>query len=282
MPGSWLHVLPTVLTIRFSMLRWSLFLLAIGCAVGRAASLPANVTLNLGSGVTMDFVLIPAGTFLMGSGPDVGDSDETPQHRVTIAQPFYLGCCEVTQRQWTELIGSNPSRFPGATRPVENVSWNDCQRFLAALAKKTGRAAALPTEAQWEYACRAGSTTRWYFGDDERAIGAHAWVGANAHGATHAVGTKPPNAWGVYDLCGNVWEWCADWYGRPDPATVAIDPVGPAAGTARVLRGGAWGDDANQARSAYRNSMGPDQHNPGTGFRCVLLTGAAPSPPLSP
>ncbi len=236
-----------------------------------AAEPPAAASIDLGGGVSMEFVLIAPGKFVMGSEPDAGERDETPAHRVVITRAFYLGKYEVTQRQWTAVMGDNPSQFQGASLPVDSVSWDDTQRFLGQLAAKTKRQFALPTEAQWEFACRAGTSTHWYFGENETALPEHAWVGANARQRTHAVGGKPANPWGVCDLYGNVWEWCADWYANPYPAAEAVDPAGPATGAARVLRGGAWGDDASLARSAYRNSMGPNQRNRGTGFRCVLL-----------
>lgn len=235
------------------------------------ATLPRTVVLGLGPGVTMSFVLIEAGSFVMGSDPNFSDGDETPAHRVTLTQPFYLGECEVTQEQWVAVMGANPSKFRGARNPVENVSWTDCQRFLTKLSRQAGRDVRLPTEAQWEYACRAGTTTRWYFGDDEAALPRYAWCGSNAKGTTHSVATRPANPWGLHDLYGNVWEWCADWYARHYFPDDAIDPTGPATGDARVLRGGAWGDSAEQIRSGYRNSMGPGEHNAGAGFRCVLI-----------
>ena len=153
---------------------------------------------------------------------------------------------------------------------MDNVSWNDCQRFLAQVRRTTGRVVRLPTEAQWEFACRAGTTTRWYFGENEKAVRSHAWSGENAGGMTHPVGVLSANPWGLHDLYGNVWEWCEDWYTAHYSAGDARDPAGPPAGDARVLRGGAWGDAPDQTRSAYRNSMGPDNHNAGTGLRCVL------------
>jgi formylglycine-generating enzyme required for sulfatase activity len=243
----------------------------------RSASAPAptpkTTTLDLGRGVTMEFVLIPAGSFVMGSDENTGEGDESPAHRVTITRPFYLGKTEVTQEQWTAVMGTNPSALRGAQLPVDNVSWNDCQRFLAQLGAKTGRKFALPTEAQWEYACRAGTTTPWSFGASEGAAPAHAWLAENASGAAHPVGTKPPNAWGLHDMHGNVWEWCADWYAKhtyDDKNTV--DPAGPAAATgSRVLRGGAWGDAPDGVRSAVRNCLGPAETHDGIGFRCVML-----------
>lgn len=242
-----------------------------------ATSLPPTRVIDLGGGVTMEFVLIPAGSFEMGGDPNFSDGDETPQHRVTLTRPFYLGRTEVTQEQWAAIMGSSPSKFQGARLPVETVSWSDCQRFMRGASEKTGVRFALPTEAQWEFACRAGTSTRWSFGDEETALGNHAWIQLNAHGSTHPVQTKPLNPWGLADMYGNVWEWCADWYSMHYPAEAQVDPKGPATGDARVLRGGAWGDDATSARSTYRNSMGPDQRTPGAGFRCALLLEPEPA-----
>ena len=234
-------------------------------------ALPATTTLDLGEGVTMEFVLIPSGTFMLGSPQEAGDGDESPLHQVTITRPFYLGKHEVTQTQWLRLMGTKPSNFQGPQRPVDSVSWHDCQRFLKKLQTATGRAVTLPTEAQWEYACRAGTTTPWSFGEEPARASAHAWCEANSGGTTHPVGGKQPNAWGLHDLHGNLGEWCADWYANPYPKGDATDPSGPPAGDSRVVRGGAWGDHPLNVRSAYRNANGPDGANNGIGFRCVLL-----------
>jgi formylglycine-generating enzyme required for sulfatase activity len=231
---------------------------------------PHQLVLKLGDGATMTFVLIPSGRFLMGSDPAFSDGDETPQREVTLAKAFYLGITEVTQAQWTAVLHGNPSHFPGADRPVENVSWNDCQQFLQAASALTKRTLRLPTEAEWEYACRAGTTGRWYFGEHEQPLAQHAWYTVNADGATHPVRSLKANPWGLYDVYGNVWEWCADWYSPHYPAQAETDPTGAARGDARVLRGGAWGDDDTVVRTGYRNSMGPDTRNSGAGLRCLL------------
>ncbi len=247
--------------------------LAFAAAVTLAAAAPpSRASVDLGGGVTMEFVLVPAGDFIMGSDENTGDGDESPQHKVTFTRPFYLGKFEVTQEQWSALMGGNPSEFHGPHRPVDNVSWNDCQAFLARLSAKTGRRFALPTEAQWEYACRAGTATPWSFGERETDAADYGWLAANSGGATHPVGEKKPNAWGLHDMHGNVWEWCADWYEKHAYAASDVtDPTGPAASTSRILRGGAWGEHPNNARSAVRNCIGPDTHHNGTGFRCVML-----------
>ena len=252
--------------------------IAIGFAIAFAAACRAatppptpTTTLELGRGVKMEFVLIPAGAFVMGSEENAGEGDESPQRRVTLTRAFYLGRFEVTQAEWEAVMGANPSEFRGALRPVDSVSWDDCQRFIAKVKAKTGRVLALPTEAQWEYACRAGTGTAWSFGAEEAAAVAHAWLAANAGGATHPVGEKHPNPWGLYDLHGNVWEWCADAYEKHAyRGGDVVDPRGPAASPGRILRGGGWGEHPNQARSAVRNCNGPDGRHNGIGFRCLL------------
>lgn len=220
----------------------------------------------------MVFNLVPAGSFIMGTDENTGEGDESPPHEVQITQPFYLGRFEVTQAQWRRIMGSNPSHFQGDTLPVDSVSWNDVQQFLGKLAQKTGRRLALPTEAQWEYACRAGTVTPWNFGREASAAVKFAWLDENSEGKTHPVGEKKPNGWGFYDMHGNVWEWCSDWYAKHAyPNHEDINPTGPPQGESRVLRGGAWGDSTDGARSTVRNCCGPAVGNPGTGFRCVLL-----------
>jgi formylglycine-generating enzyme required for sulfatase activity len=218
----------------------------------------------------------------MGSLENSGGDDESPRHAVTISRPFYLGQFEVTQEQWQAVMGSNPSHFHGLQRPVETVSWNDCQRFLARLGARTGRRFALPTEAQWEYACRAGTVTAWSFGDRDDRLADYAW-GRNAGGTTHRVGAKRPNAWGLYDMHGNVAEWCADGYAKhayPDHAATDPREPPPAAGGSAVFRGGAWGDDSDMLRSSYRNCNGPDGATAGVGLRCVMQ--AEDAPPARP
>jgi formylglycine-generating enzyme required for sulfatase activity len=260
-----------------------------GLAFAGADSSPASKTrdssgrrtearLDLGHGVAMDFVLIPAGSFVMGSPEEAGDGDESPPHKVTLTEPFYLGKYEVTQQQWETVMGANPSRFKGAKLPVESVSWNDCQRFLAALQlSHTGRQFSLPTEAQWEYACRAGTMTRWSFGNDEALLNDYAWWQGNSGGVTHPVGEKKPNAWGLYDMHGNVGEWTADWYAKHayDRGDVTDPHQAAMSGHSPVWRGGAWGDNPNFLRSAARNVNGVDQGHHGLGFRCVMRAIAA-------
>ena len=202
----------------------------------KVAALPGpkkSLAIDLGGGVTMEFVLILPGSFTMGS--DKGQqSDEKPAHKVTLTKPFYLGKFEVTQEQWEKVMGSNPSNFKGPKLPVEQVSWNDCQSFLAKLQEKSnGQKFALPTEAQWEYACRAGSTGDYCFGDGDANLGEYAWYSSNAGNQTHPVGGKKPNAWGLYDMHGNVCEWCNDASGSYSSGAVS-DPMGASSGN-RVL-----------------------------------------------
>jgi formylglycine-generating enzyme required for sulfatase activity len=158
--------------------------------------------------IGMEFVLIPSGSFMMGADKNFEDAsdDETPRHRVTISQPFYLGKYEVTQGEWAEVMGSNLSRFKGRSNPVENVSWDDAIEFIRRLNQKEGHCRyRLPAEAEWEYAARAGSASTYSFGDDAGQLGRYAWYGGNSGDSTHPVGQKEPNAWGLYDIHGNVW-----------------------------------------------------------------------------
>ncbi|WP_168119877.1 formylglycine-generating enzyme family protein [Paenibacillus sp. HB172176] len=239
-----------------------------GIAEG-ATDLPHHVSLDIGKGINMEFVLIEPGTFPMGSS--VAEEDEAPEHPVAISQPYYLGIYEVTQEQWVAMMGNDPSTFKGGKRPVDRVSWEDSQIFINKLQEKTDREFALPTEAQWEYAARAGTNTRWHFGDTESKLGDYAWFEGNSNDETHPVGQKEPNAWGLYDMYGNVQEWCKDWYGAPYAKEKASDPQGKASGDSKVLRGGAWGDDFTMVRSTYRNANGIDAKTSGTGFRVVMM-----------
>lgn len=201
------------------------------------------------------FVLIPAGTFMMGSpkAEPGRDSDEM-QHRVTISKAFDMQTTQVTQKQWKTVMGNNPSRFfkYGDNYPVEQVSWNDVQRFIKKLNRMDGGGKyRLPTEAEWEYACRAGSTGRFCFGDSDNELGSYAWYEANSGRSTHPVAQKKSNAWGLYDMHSNVGEWCQDWKGEY-PSGSVTDPKGPSSGSYRVYRSGCWYCDAGSCRSAGR------------------------------
>lgn len=221
-----------------------------------------SLALDLGSGVKLELVLIPAGEFLMGSPDLEADrlSQEGPQHRVKISKPFYMGKYEVTQAQWQAVMGSNPSSFKGDSNlPVESVSWEDCQEFCRKLSQKTGQPIRLPTEAEWEYACRAGTTTPFSFGNtiatSQANYDGRASYGSGSKGEyrerTTRVGSFAPNAWGLFDMHGNVWEWCQDCYGSYPLGTVT-DPSGDSARSPfRVLRGGSWLNHPRHCRSAY-------------------------------
>lgn len=223
---------------------------------------------------SMEFVLIPAGEFQMGSNDE--QDNERPVHQVQISQPFYLGKYPVTQAQWQAVMGKNPSYFKGGffrkgdpNQPVETVSWNDVQEFIRQLNKKEGlESYRLPTEAEWEYAARAGSTTKYSFGNDEKQLTEYAWYSENSGGKTHPVGQLKPNAWGLYDMHGNVWEWVQDWYAGYSAEAVP-DPQGPSSGSHRVLRGCSWYSGALYCRSAFRNSDAPEDRLNNLGFRLL-------------
>ena len=267
---------------------WCLTVLVFAAACGARADTrpsskeeakpPKELSLDLRGGINLELVFVPAGDFLMGK-PD-SDKDalgsEKPQHRVRITKPFYLGKYLVTQEQWQAVMGENPSKFKGPKNPVEQVSWDDCQRFVKKLGANITRPEghfALPTEAQWEYACRAGSTTQYCFGDDESQLGDYAFYKKNSDGKSHPVGQKKPNAWDLYDMHGNVWEWCEDWYNnRYYSKSPTDDPVGPSAGSIRVIRGGSWACEARACRSAVRLFDTPrDRREFDLGFRVAIV-----------
>jgi formylglycine-generating enzyme required for sulfatase activity len=219
--------------------------------------------IDLGKDVKLEMVLVPAGKFKMGSpASEKGRSDDETQHEVTLTKPFYMGKHEVTQEQWESVMGNNPSsRTKGAKLPVTNVSWEDCQEFIKKLNAKTKGGYRLPTESEWEYACRAGTTTAYSCGDNLKKSD------ANIDGdSIKAVGSYRPNAFGLYDMHGNVWEWCNDWYGSLQDGEVT-DPKGAATGSSRVLRGGSCNGDASLARSSGRNVLSPTFRSNGLGFR---------------
>ena len=220
---------------------------------------------DLGAGIKLDMVLIPAREFQMGSPEsEKYHQDNALQHEVTLTKPFYMGKYEVTQEQWESVMGNNPSsRTKGAKLPVTNVSWEDCQEFIKKLNEKTSGGYRLPTEAEWEYACRAGTTTAYSYGDNLTKSD------ANIDGdSIKAVGSYRPNAFGLYDMHGNVWEWCNDWYGSLQDGEVT-DPKGAATGSSRVLRGGSFINDVSAARSSLRFVGTPTFRGTDLGFRLV-------------
>ena len=184
--------------------------------------------------------------------------NERPAHVVTLTKPFYMGKFTVTQEQYQQVMGTNPSNFKGKDNPVEMVSWDDAQEFCKKVNAASAQAVRLPTEAEWEYACRAGTSTKYYSGDSEEDLKRVAWYYANSGNTTHPVGQKEPNRFGLYDMHGNVWQWCQDWYGEYKADAVA-DPQGSAQGAYRVLRGGSWSDNPGYCRSAYRGWVRPGQ-----------------------
>jgi len=228
----------------------------------------------------MTFVSISAGTFMMGSPEDEPGRDNETQHQVTLTQGYYMQTTEVTQGQWEEVMGSNPSYCNrcGSDCPVENVSWDDAQEFINKLNQKGEGTYMLPTEAQWEYVARAGSTTAFANGEITEPYGndpnldAMGWYWNNSSNTTHPVAQKTPNAWGLYDMHGNVWEWCQDWWGDYNSEAVT-DPEGPLSGSYRVFRGGSWYFNAQFCRSALRSYDSPGNWYYDVGFRLVLSPG---------
>ncbi|HUU23826.1 MAG TPA: formylglycine-generating enzyme family protein [Phycisphaerae bacterium] len=244
-----------------------------------SAPAPKPITLKLPDGVEMKLVLIPPGKFMMGSTPSGGRSekDERPQREVTITRPFYLGVTEVTQRQYQAVMGANPSQVKAPDNPVDAVSWDEANEFCKKLSAATGRKARIPTEAEWEYACRAGTTTLWTFGSDVKDLDAYAWHSGNAGGASHPVAGKKPNPWGLYDMYGNVCEWCFDYHGSYAKVP-KVDPTGPAEGNHRILRGGSWANPPEFCRSPNRAGAGPESKRKSLGFRVVVEPADPPNP----
>ncbi len=235
--------------------------------------------------IGMKLVWIPPGEFMMGSkfpprqvtrrygGNPVRFQNEHPQRKVTLTRGFWMAQSEVTQAQYRAVMGSNPSHSKGNNLPVEMVSWHDAMEFCRKLSEKEGRTYILPTEAQWEYAARAGTDTAYCFGDDPSQLGEFAWHKGNTGSRTHPVKMKKPNAFGLYDMHGNIWEWCLDWYQGSYNGLGHLDPIGPRSGQSRVARGGAWHVYAGNYRSAVRERYNPDARNRylDVGFRVMLL-----------
>ena len=236
---------------------------------------PGSDMPTLTNSIGMEFVLIPAGEFKMGSpsGEKGRISDEGPVHTVTIEKAYYLGKYEVTQEQWREVMSSNPSYFEGDNQPVEKVSWNDIQEFIKKLNEREGtNKYRLPSEAEWEYAARAGTTTRYSFGDDESELGDYAWYKDNSGSKTHPVGQKLPNPWGLYDMHGNVWEWVQDyWYHNYDGAPTDGSAWEDGSSSSCVLRGGCWNYEAWGCRSANRGGTDPGSRFNLFGFRLLQV-----------
>jgi len=273
--GNWFGLDPSQGWIHKSHVRYDPILPASPAAppVLAPAGGQKELTLDLGGGVTMKMVLIRPAKFMMGEGEGAFS-----RHEVTISKPFYMGVTEVTQAQYEAVMGTNPSKFKGAANPVETVSWDDATKFCEKLSEKTRQTIRLPTEAEWEYACRAGTQTAFSFGDNPSALGDYAWWGGNSGKTTHPVGQKKPNSWGLYDMNGNVWEWCADWFGDPYPKGPVTDPSGPTTGGSRVVRGGSGHFVAVGFRCADRGYCAPaGGSDGGGGFRCAMTLPSAPA-----
>ncbi len=227
--------------------------------------------------IGMTFVYIRPGTFMMGSPlSEIGRESNETQYQVTLTKGFYIQTTEVTQRQWRALMGNNPSDDSkcGDNCPVEQVSWDDVQEFIRRLNQKEGGSYRLPTEAEWEYACRAGTNTRFSFGNSDSQLSSYAWYDVNCDERIHPVAKKQPNVWCLYDMHGNVWEWCQDWY-EDYPSGGVTDPAGPLSGAARMHRGGGAGAYAKDCRSAYRYGGKPDLRGATVGFRLVMTSSTA-------
>lgn len=219
-------------------------------------------------GVEYPMVFVEEGTFKMGSDDSEAYSWEKPVHQVTL-NSYCIGKYEVTQELWVAVMGSNPSNFKGARRPVEQVSWDDCQEFIRKLNSLTGKNFKLPTEAQWEYAARGGKKSSGYKYSGSNTIGDVAWYTDNSGKKTHDVGTKIPNELGLYDMAGNVWEWCSDWYGDYSSSS-QTNPSGSSSGSYRVSRGGCWNCVPGSCRLSDRSSYSPDDSFDILGFRLCL------------
>ena len=232
---------------------------------GRVITIPVKKRINI------EMVKVEAGSFDMGATPEIENpyEIEKPMHRVTLTNDYYIGKYEVTQALWQAMMGSNPSRFKGNNLPVENVSWNDCQDFVSKLNVMTGKKFRLPTEAEWEYAAKGGKKGRGYQYSGSNTLGDVAWYGKNSGHKTHAVGAKQPNELGIYDMTGNVFEWCQDWYDSYS-SSPQTNPIGAASGSYRVIRGGSWGSSAGNCRSSYRFHHTPDYRDGYLGLRLVL------------
>ena len=236
-------------------------------------SVKMKMLITLPTGQSFTMIYVEGGSFMMGCISEQSDceSDERPTHRVML-DSYYIGETEVTQELWTAVMRTNPSYFEGTQKPVEGVSWHDCQEFIMKLNRLTGKNFRLPTEAEWEYAARGGRKSKSYKYSGSNAIDNVAWYWDNAGRQTHKVKTKLPNELGIYDMSGNVWEWCQDWYGSGYySSSPQSNPTGPSSGSYRVLRGGSWDNDAQCCRVAYRDYNAPSRRGSYYGFRLILV-----------
>lgn len=230
-----------------------------------------TITIPVKDGISIDMVRIGAGTFTMGATPEMENpyNDEKPTRCVTLTNDYYIGKYEVTQALWQAVMGSNPSNRKGDNLPVEEVSWDDCLEFISKLNRMTGKTFRLPTEAEWEYAARGGNKSKGYQYSGSNNLSDVAWYRDNSGYKTYAVGTKQPNELGIYDMSGNVWEWCQDWYGEYSSSS-QVNPTGANSGSSRVNRGGAVGNDARLCRSSCRANDVPGTHYSILGLRLSL------------
>ena len=243
---------------------------SVGMSYGEQKSFTTTTLHFTVNGVTFEMVAVKGGTFTMGATPEQGgdaDDDERPAHSVTL-DDYYIGKFEVTQELWEAVMGSNPSYFYGSNLPVERVSWNDCQEFITKLNGLTGKNFRLPTEAEWEYAARGGNRSGGYKYSGSNSISEVAWYYDNSS-RTHPAGTKSPNELGIYDMSGNVYEWCQDWYGSYGSGS-QTNPTGPSSASYRVDRGGGWDFNARVCRVSYRSSRTPAYRNKNLGLRLAL------------
>ena len=223
-----------------------------------------SITIPVMDGISIDMVRVEAGTFTMGATPEMEypEDDEKPAHQITLTNDYYIGKYEVTQALWQAVMGYNPSNFKGVNLPVEQVSWDDCQEFISKLNRITGKKFRLPTEAEWEYAARGGKKSRGYQYSGSNNLADVAWNDGNSGNMTHVVGSKQVNELGIYDMSGNVWEWCQDWYGKYSRSS-QTNPTGVNSGDFRVYRGGS-------CRSSYRGYNTPDNRIDNLGLRLIL------------
>ena len=230
-----------------------------------------EISIPVKNGITIDMVKVEAGTFMMGATSEMQNpyDDEKPVHQVTLTNDYYMGKYEVTQALWKAVMGSNPSEFKGDNLPVEQVSWNDCQEFISKLNGLTGKKFRLPAEAEWEYAARGGKKSRGYQYSGSSNVSDVAWYDGNSGSKTHPVGTKQANELGIYDMSGNVYEWCQDWCGSYVNSS-QTNPTGTVSGWYRVRRGGCWDNYARDCRSSYRSSSALDYRDNSLGLRLVL------------
>ena len=230
-----------------------------------------EISIPVKNGITIDMVKVEAGTFMMGATSEMQDpyGDEEPVHQVTLTNDYYMGKYEVTQTLWQAVTGKNPSQFKGDDLPVEQVSWKDCQKFISKLNRMTGRKFRLPSEAEWEYAARGGKKSKGYQYSGSSNISEVAWYDGNSGSKTHLVGTKQANELGIYDMSGNVWEWCQDRNGVYSSSS-QTNPINAVSGSNRVYRGGCWYDVARNCRSSCRNYGTPGRRPLNLGLRLVL------------